>query len=286
MNWRDLIAVHPAAEAFDLLEGDDLAGLVADIKKNGIVTPITLLKVGDGYEVLDGRNRLTAAEIAGVDLFRPDGKPIWKHFNPVGGDSKFDPFAFVVSVNIKRRHLNESQRAMVAAKLANMRQGSRTDLQPSAHVREVSQPDAAKMLNVSVRSVQNAAAVVREASPELVKQVERGEVSVSKAAKEIKQSKKPLLPKMQQLRKMREAQNGKSLAPPIVSERQQADEVLKLLQHIEREFQGLNIEAAARGLARQREDAQAAVERCQKWLRSVSFELFADSHRIVRGAQP
>jgi hypothetical protein len=63
------------------------------------------------------------------------------------------PRAYVVSLNLRRRHLNESQRAMVAAKLATMRQGERTDLEPSANFQKVSQADAAKLLNVSPRSV-------------------------------------------------------------------------------------------------------------------------------------
>ncbi len=34
-----------------------------------------------------------------------------------------EPLAFVVSHNLHRRHLNESQRGMVGAKLANMNEG-------------------------------------------------------------------------------------------------------------------------------------------------------------------
>jgi hypothetical protein len=48
---------------------------------------------------------------------------------------------------------------MVAAKLANMASGTRTDLEPAANLPEVSlvsQSDAASMLNVSERSVNTA----------------------------------------------------------------------------------------------------------------------------------
>jgi hypothetical protein len=54
----------------------------------------------------------------------------------------FDPVAFVMSKNLKRRHLDESQRAMVAAKLATMRQGERTDI-PSIEGKSISQQQAA-----------------------------------------------------------------------------------------------------------------------------------------------
>ena len=70
---------------------------------------------------------------------------------------------------------------MVAAKLANMRQGERTD--PDAQIcASVTQDTAAEMLNVSRRTVQNAKRVAEDATPELVQAVERGAVSVSAAA--------------------------------------------------------------------------------------------------------
>jgi len=67
-----------------------------------------------------------------------------------------------------RRHLNESQRALAAAKIANMASGTRTDLKPSANLREViSQDRAAAMLNVGKRSVQVAKEIIRK-SPDSV----------------------------------------------------------------------------------------------------------------------
>jgi hypothetical protein len=68
--------------------------------------------------------------------------------------------ADVISWNLKRRHLNETQRADVAARLANMPQGFRTDKEPSANlpkVAPVSQSEAAELLSVSTRLVADAA---------------------------------------------------------------------------------------------------------------------------------
>ena len=70
---------------------------------------------------------------------------------------------------------------MVAANIANMASGTRTDLEPSANLHEVSIPDAAEKLNVSERSVKTAKQVKEKGSPELVAAVESGKVAVSDA---------------------------------------------------------------------------------------------------------
>ena len=67
--------------------------------------------------------------------------------------------------------MNESQRAMVAAKLATMKQGERTDL---AQICAKSQEAAGEMLNVSRRTVQAATKVRAEGTPELIAAVEPG----------------------------------------------------------------------------------------------------------------
>jgi len=85
----------------------------------------------------------------------------------------------VLSKNLHRRHLDSSQRAMVAAKIAGMKQGARSDLSP---IGEKSQADAADALNVGKRSVERAREVSEDGIPELIAAVESGEVSVSAAA--------------------------------------------------------------------------------------------------------
>ena len=103
----ELLPLHPLAELFPLIEGDEFEELVASIKAHGLRDPIT---VHNGM-VLDGHNRQRACQAAGV---RCDYEPL-----PAGQD----PLTFVIDKNLNRRHLTISQRAMVAAKLANLRTG-------------------------------------------------------------------------------------------------------------------------------------------------------------------
>lgn len=64
------------------------------------------------------------------------------------------------AMELKRRHLSEEQRAMVAGRLANLKEGRPQKTAPIGAV--VSQPDAAELLNVSRSSVQRAVAVQRD----------------------------------------------------------------------------------------------------------------------------
>jgi N6-adenosine-specific RNA methylase IME4/ParB-like chromosome segregation protein Spo0J len=155
---------HPLANIFPLIEGAEFDALVDDIRANGLRENIVLL---DGA-ILDGRNRYRACLIAGTQPRTVE------YF----GD---DPVSFVVSLNLRRRHLDESQRAIVAAKLANMRQGNFSKA-ANLPVSPVSQSSAADMLNVSERTVRSARTVIDEGAPELVEAVEHGRVSVSAAS--------------------------------------------------------------------------------------------------------
>ena len=157
--------IHPAAEIFPLLGGDAFEALVADVKLHGLRQAITLDASG---RILDGRNRWRACEVTGVE-------PRFETW-----DGEGPPLDYVLSANLHRRHLNEGQRALIAARLATMRQGERTDL--SGNSGRFSQTDAAKLLRVSPDSVGSARKVLDEGDPMLVTAVERGDVPVSTAA--------------------------------------------------------------------------------------------------------
>jgi len=151
---------HPLADIFPLVEGTEFDELVDDIREHGLYEPIVVFE----DKILDGRNRYRACLEARVE----------PTFTVYGGD---DPIAYVISLNLRRRHLNESQRAVAAAKLATLKDGQRADLVEGLPIGR-----ASEMLNVGERSVARAREVQEHGAPELIHAVEQGSVSVSAAA--------------------------------------------------------------------------------------------------------
>lgn len=90
------VEAHPYADAWPMLREDELAELAADIAATGLRHSIVL---HDGM-VLDGRNRLAACTIAGVE-------PTFVDFE--GTDD--DALAFVQSENNARRHQSKGSLA-------------------------------------------------------------------------------------------------------------------------------------------------------------------------------
>lgn len=174
--------VHPVAALFPFITGEAFREFVEDIRVNGQREPVVLDESG---RLLDGRNRARACQVLGIDV---------RETRYTGDDAE----AWIISHNIHRRHLTESQRAMVAAKLANLRKGgrdgSRTDPpiggSPDAPVSKVATADAAKALNVSPRSVDRARQIRDHGTPELQADVETGALTVNKAEEIIRAANK------------------------------------------------------------------------------------------------
>lgn len=166
------VAVHPAAELFPLMTGADFAELVADVRANGLVDPI--VRTPDGH-ILDGRNRYRACAEAGIE----------PQFRTYDGE----PWRFVISTNLHRRHLTDGQRAMIAAKIAERANGQRgagkASSSDEAFLPELppTRLEAARMLSVSPAQVDRARSVERNGTEALRAAVEAGSVPVSTAAR-------------------------------------------------------------------------------------------------------
>jgi hypothetical protein len=87
-----------------------------------------------------------------------------------------DPLGYVVSRNIHRRHLlKDSQRALVAARLANLPVGA------NGYSPGVSIDAACKLLRVTTTAVNRAKKILRRGIPDVVKAVEDGSLTIWKA---------------------------------------------------------------------------------------------------------
>ena len=163
---------HEAANIFPLLTGTEYTALREDIRANGLIEPVILYE----GKIRDGRNRYTACLDIGIEPAFDE----WKN-----GHST--PLSYVISKNLHRRHLNETQRAVVASKIANIQLGGNQYISGSANLQilPVSQSKAAEMLNVSERTVASVKAIERDA-PDLLPKMESEKMAVSKAIQEMR----------------------------------------------------------------------------------------------------
>lgn len=172
------IPVHEAADLFPLDE-DHIDDLAEDIKTNGQQVPIELFE----GKIIDGRRRFAACQRIGKE-------PLTRTVKVA------DPIAYVLSLNLHRRHLTPSQLSMVAARVraiydkqAKERQTAtlkKGDKPVPASLPERERSDArdlaGKAVGVSGKSVDYATRVIERGVPELVKAVDEGRIAVSTAA--------------------------------------------------------------------------------------------------------
>jgi hypothetical protein len=113
-SWRDDTKVHAAADLFPMMSDAELDELAADIAKNGVQQPIVWLK----GELLDGRNRVAAVHRIPDKARREQIAQEWqKGKNCIILPFLGDPFAYVVSANLHRRHLTAEQKRAVITEL-------------------------------------------------------------------------------------------------------------------------------------------------------------------------
>lgn len=149
---------HPLADLFPMIAEAERVLLAGDIAAHGQHEPILLL---EGM-VLDGRNRQWACVHAGI-------KPVYEVY------SGTDPLNFVLSKNLHRRHLTESQRALVAASIVDWERGVNSTTAGSANLPTRT---AAAKLSISERAVTAARRIRDHGAPELLTAIREGRVTV------------------------------------------------------------------------------------------------------------
>ena len=168
---------HPYASIFPMMSDDEMQQLAEDIRTNGQRLDVVIDTHG---LVLDGRNRLAACMLAGVTP---------REYVFEGTDR--EKLHLIFSLNVPRRHLNESQRAMAAARMAAELQ-TIEDIQTASanlpHGKKAARPRdvAAERMSVSARSVQDAATVLQSGDTEAIAAVDAGETAVSAQAKRVR----------------------------------------------------------------------------------------------------
>lgn len=189
----DDLVEHPQSSIVPEMRTDEWEAFVDDVRDRGITDPIVIC----GKIILDGRHRVRACRELHVDKvpFRAVSMNEGAQLN------------YLIRAALLRRHLSDSQRAMLAARLkpafevaANERQkqaggehknhqksrenGAKALMEnfPQALASGTARDQAGKAAGVSGKLVDAASKVIDEGTPKLVEMVDAGEVSVSAAA--------------------------------------------------------------------------------------------------------
>jgi ParB/Sulfiredoxin domain len=168
-RWREIFKVHPAADAFPMMSDAELEELGADIKAHGLRVPIVADYSDDGDAILlDGRNRLEAMERVGMS-YKPGDSEVF--------DGRMDAVGFIISANIRRRHLTKQQQAdliVAAVKAAEALENKLVQVEPVSparrggrgrlnKIRQVARDIALEQFGISESTVKRSLA--KQASP-------------------------------------------------------------------------------------------------------------------------
>ena len=115
-DWRGL-KPHAMAGLYPDMEADEFSLLCKSIKATGLGVPVVIYE----GQVIDGRHRLRACEVVGVE----------PRFEEYVGD---DPDGFAFGLNEARRHLDVAARAKVASRRANAQRGGSDGFRGNQHM--------------------------------------------------------------------------------------------------------------------------------------------------------
>ena len=169
--------IHPVASLFPPMNEQQLKILTEDIKAQGLQQAIVI----QTDTLLDGRNRLAACKLAGIE----------PKFIEYKGDN---PVAFIAGANLKRRDLTINQKIAIGIDLepyfaaeAKKRilkgKADPVGTVPTGSGR--SRDLAADLVGVSGKTISRAKAI-KKASPARFEKIRQGKMTIAKARREIK----------------------------------------------------------------------------------------------------
>src|SRR3990167_5782066 len=169
---------HELCDLFPKMQGEDYQALLLDIYKNGQIQPIVTYQ----EKILDGYHRFRICQ---------ELKIVPKFEKYLGTE----PVSYVLSLNLRRRHLEKGQIASIVSSAQNWELAHPAH-RPLNNINELDKEarhrggliskikDRAKIAGVSIRT-QERADQLFHANPELSKKVIAGEIKLSQALKEI-----------------------------------------------------------------------------------------------------
>jgi len=163
---------HPLSAAFPDMDPEEFQDLLSSIKIHGQREPITLFE----NKILDGWHRYQACQKLEISpaTYEFDGE---------------DPVSYVIDLNLNRRHLSPSQKALAVVSCNSWRGVGKPVIPPRGGINcrqdDISATDMAKRAGVGTRTIERAKQVVNTGDQETLDKVRRGAISLSQALKAI-----------------------------------------------------------------------------------------------------
>ena len=163
---------HPLSAAFPDMDPEEFQDLLSSIKIHGQREPITLFE----NKILDGWHRYQACQKLEISpaTYEFDGE---------------DPVSYVIDLNLNRRHLSPSQKALAVVSCNSWRGVGKPVIPPRGGINcrqdDISASDMAKRAGVGTRTIERAKQVVNTGDQETLDKVRKGAISLSQALKAI-----------------------------------------------------------------------------------------------------
>ena len=179
------LSIHEVANLFPAMSADEYAELLSDIRANGLHEALWTYQGA----LIDGRHRYRACQELGIE-------PTTREW-----DGRGSLVTFVVGLNLHRRHLTSSQRAMLALEVEKLFAAETHVGRPAKNNTRIGEifpqfPDLPESNTNNGRAKDQAAAIVgtnshyvtdakkiAASAPELVERVKSGDMSIPEAKK-------------------------------------------------------------------------------------------------------